>query len=166
MTITNVDSVACLNDVAIRYINHLLEKHAMDQYMLQNQKPADERVLARLTEIRAKNTELEFKNRELRSQNEGLNRAIDTLHTHMSQEIRQLRLQIDQLLHEKHDAAPRPMVPENMGQPVYTEPNKYPAPGAAVVNEALHRMTTQGVNPLTHDEQREYDRLRAKIAGK
>ena len=158
-----IDTVACLNDVAIRYINYLLEQHAEDQHMLANQKPSDERVLERLTEIRAKNTELEMINRALKE-----------------------RL----MKYEPAAQAPQPMVPDAMGQPVYadacaqakappepnwyqargigvqfTEPDKYPAPGAAMVNEALHRMTTQGINPLTHDEQKEYRRLSEKILG-
>ena len=58
--IIHTESVSSLEDIAIKYVNHLLERHAMDQHMLANQRDPDERLMARMSEVRNKNTELEM----------------------------------------------------------------------------------------------------------
>ena len=58
--ILSTEHVSSLEDIAIKYINHLLERHAMDQHMPANQRDPDERLMARMSEVRAKNTELEM----------------------------------------------------------------------------------------------------------
>ena len=62
-----IEHVNDLNDIAIRYVNVLLERHAMDQRMLQDQKPPNQRLVEQMEEVRDKNSKLEAENREVRA---------------------------------------------------------------------------------------------------
>ena len=59
------ETVATTEDVVLKYINHLLLQHAMDQSLLQNQ-PIDEKLRRQRDDVREKNTTLEMENRRLR----------------------------------------------------------------------------------------------------
>ena len=59
------ESVATTSDIVIKYVNHLLRVHAMDQSLLANQ-PIDEKLRRQRDDVREKNTHLEMENRRLR----------------------------------------------------------------------------------------------------
>ena len=68
MTIIVSDSVSSVSDIVIKYVNHLLMQHAMDQNLLAN-RMLDEKIVQQRDDVRAKNTELEAENRRLREYN-------------------------------------------------------------------------------------------------
>jgi translation elongation factor EF-G len=66
MPIVTVESVSSYEDMLVMLVNKLLQENATSQHMLVNQTPADERVIEKLSAMRARNTELEEINSHLR----------------------------------------------------------------------------------------------------
>lgn len=118
--ILNVDSVENMNDIVVRYINHLLYQHARDQHMLINQKVPDDRLMELMQEKRYENAKLTVINdalmmklginttdqviverdqvADVRAKNtelESVNRALNAANNHLRQQLEAARVRED-----------------------------------------------------------------------
>ena len=70
------EQVTSIDDIIIKYVNHLLHQHAQHQSMLMDRQ-GDAHWIKCIDEVRAKNTELEQKVQDLRRVNHDLAAALD-----------------------------------------------------------------------------------------